>query len=321
MRKHEIKILKLCLGGATAALVFFIWLGCYVFYKKYHFIDRGKIVAKINGYSIYEKDVRARLKSLSDSDIQIENAGGEILKAILLENYLNNKIFNLAKKKSDLNDLKFLKEDYYKRLATQYYLENFVFSGIAEEDIRKRYGELVKSLDGKEEREIYHILLATEDEARRVYNQALRGGDFDSIAKRRSLDKASAIRGGNIGYVIKEELTIPEFADIVFLLREGEISKPIETKEGWHVVKINNIRTMSAKSYEDSREEILKNLRREKYEEFLRELGVEEAERNIVILDGRVNIGKPAVDDINNLMENLDEQGGEGDSENEERQQ
>jgi peptidyl-prolyl cis-trans isomerase C len=312
MRKHEVKILKFCVGGALLALAFFLWLGCFIFHRKYHFIDKGKLVAKVNGHPVYEKDIEVRLKFLSGNSIQMENVDGEILKAILLENYLNSKIFNLAKKKSNLNNLKFLKEDYYKRLAAQYYLENFVFSTITEEDIKKRYEELVKSLEGKEEREIYHILLATEDEARRVLNQILRGGDFGSIAKRRSLDKASAVRGGNIGYVIREELTIPEFADIVFLLKEGEISKPIETKEGWHVVKVNNIRIMDAKSYKDSREEILKNLKREKYEEFLQELGADKAEKSIVILDSRINFDKQGASDMDNLIENLDdlEEGG-----------
>jgi peptidyl-prolyl cis-trans isomerase C len=311
MRKHEIRILKFCAGGVTLALTFFIWLGCYIFYKKYHFIDRGKVVAKVDGHRVYEKDVENRLKFF---DAQMKDVDREILKAILLENYLNNKIFNLAKKKGDLNDLKFLKEYYYERLVTQYYLENFVFSAITEDSIKKRYEELVKSLEGKEEREIYHILLETEDEARRVLNQVLRGGDFGSIAKRRSLDKASAVRGGNIGYVIKEELTIPEFADIVFLLKEGEISKPIETKEGWHVVKVNNIRMINAKSYEDSREEILKNLKREKYNEFLQELGLEKAEKNIIILDERISIDKPDVRDVESLIDKLNER-----SENEEQ--
>jgi parvulin-like peptidyl-prolyl isomerase len=188
----------------------------------------------------------------------------------------------LAKKTSDFNEFKFLKEDYYKKLVVNYYMENFVFKTITEDKIKERYEELVEKLQDKEEREIYHILVATEDEAKRVLNMVKRNGNFESIAQRRSIDKASAVRGGNIGYVLKEELAIPEFADIVFLLNENEISRPINTKEGWHIVKVNNIRMLKPKSFEDSREEILENLKKEKYDEFIQSLEVTNAEKNIV---------------------------------------
>jgi parvulin-like peptidyl-prolyl isomerase len=287
MRKHEVKILKICVLASILVLSGLIYLFSYLHYKKYHFIDRGRVVAKIGAYRVYEKDLEPRLNFLSEKlgkEVKFDDLNDEIAKAVLLEKYVDDKVFDMAKKKSNLNEQKFLKEDYYRKLAVKYYIENFVFKTIAEEEIRKRYDELVEKVKDKEEREIYHILLPTEEEAVRALNLVKRIGDFESVAQRRSTDKASAIRGGNIGYVIKEELEIPEFADIVFLLKENEISKPIKTKEGWHIVKVNDIRTVKAKNYEDSKSEILANLKKEKYENFLQSLEIEKIEKNIVII-------------------------------------
>jgi parvulin-like peptidyl-prolyl isomerase len=287
MRKHEVKILKICILLAMIILGCLIYLGSYLHYKKYHFIDRGKMVAKVANYNIYEKDLEPRLDFLSDKfgkETKLDDLDEKIVKAILLERYVDNKIFNMAKKRDSLNDLKFLKEDYYKKLAVNHYIENFVFKTISEDEIKKRYDELVEKLEDKEEREIYHILLPTEEEARRVLNQIKRNNNFEALAQRRSMDKASAIRGGNIGYVLKEELTIPEFADIVFLLKENEISRPIKTKEGWHIVKVNNVRMVKARNYEDSKRKILEDLKKERYDQFLQSLELDRVENNIVIL-------------------------------------
>jgi parvulin-like peptidyl-prolyl isomerase len=287
MRKHEIKVLKMCVLLAMIVLGCLICLGSYLHYKKYHFIDKGKLVARVADYKIYEKDLEPRLGFLSDKfgkEAKLSDLDEEVVKAILLERYIDYRIFNMAKKKDNLNDLKFLKEDYYKKLAVNHYIENFVFKTISEEEVKERYDELVEKLGDKEEREIYHILLPTEEEAGRVLNQIKRNNNFETVAQRRSMDKASAIRGGNIGYVLKEELTIPEFADIVFLLKENEISKPIKTKEGWHIVKVNNVRMVKAKRYEDSKDKILENLRKERYDQFLQSLELDKIENNIILL-------------------------------------
>jgi peptidyl-prolyl cis-trans isomerase C len=244
-------------------------------------VDKGAVMAVVNGHKVYEREIESKLKFF-DNDVKFDDLDDDVKKAVILESYVNAKIFRLAKKEKKMNELKFLKDKYYRQLIVNRYIDNTVFKNITEDDIQKRYEELIESIRDKEEREIYHILLPTEEEARRALNLILRSGNFENVAQRRSKDKASAIRGGNIGYVIKEELDSPEFADIVFLLKRGEISKPIETKNGWHIVKVNDIRTIKPKSYEESREEIITNLRRERYEEFIGEFHLEEVEKNII---------------------------------------
>jgi peptidyl-prolyl cis-trans isomerase C len=109
-------------------------------------------------------------------------------------------------------------------------------------------------------------------------------GNFESVAERKSIDKASAAHGGSIGYVIKEQIAIPEFANIAFLLKEGEISKPIKTKEGWHIVKVNSVRMVQPRGYEASRGDILETLKKEKYNQFLGGLKLDKMEKKIVLI-------------------------------------
>jgi parvulin-like peptidyl-prolyl isomerase len=284
MRKHEIKILKLCILIATLVLFALIFLGAYIHYRKYHFINRGKVIKVVGGHKVYEKDIESKLKFFGDGT-KFDDLDNDIKTAILLEDYIREKIFKLAKQERKLNELKFLRDEYYKQLVINYYIEDKLFKNITEKDVQNRYYELVERIKEKEEREIYHILLPTEEEARRTLNLILRSGNFENVAKRRSLDKISALNGGNIGYVIKEELDDPEFADVVFLLKEGEISKPIETKDGWHIIKVGNIRTVKPKTYEESKDDILKYLKQEKYDEFIETFQPEKVGKNIVFDD------------------------------------
>ncbi|MDR0572000.1 MAG: peptidylprolyl isomerase [Rickettsiales bacterium] len=292
MRKHEIKILKICILLAVFMVTGLVSLGAYLHYRRYHFIDKGAVIATVNRHKVYKEEIESKLRTFN-SEIEFEDLDNDTKTAILLESYVNAKILKLAKKEKKMNELKFLREEYYKQLIVNHYIENVVFRDITENDIKERYDELVESIKDKEEREIHHILLPTEEEARRVLALILRSGNFGNVAQRRSKDKASAIRGGNIGYVIKEELENQDFADIVFLLKEGEISKPIETKDGWHIVKVNDIRMIKPKSYEKSRDETLKNLKQEKYNEFIEKFRLEEIEKNIIFKKERNTVEEP----------------------------
>jgi parvulin-like peptidyl-prolyl isomerase len=278
MRKDEIKLLKISVFFAVIILTSIIGAACYVHYKKYHYINRGRVIAMVGRNKIHEKDIETRLLFLSEKlgkdNIKPEELDKEMLRAILLESYSSHIFLKLAKEKkidSD-NDYKFLAKEYYERLVKEDYIKNYIYNSITDEDIEKKYQELVDIVKDKEERKISHILVKTEEEIIRIRNTILRRNNFERMAEQRSLDKASAMNGGSIGYVIKEELTIPEFADVAFLLKIGELSKPIQTKEGWHILRVDDVRGMMLKSLEDSKNDIYETLKSEKINDFLEKM-------------------------------------------------
>jgi parvulin-like peptidyl-prolyl isomerase len=82
-----------------------------------------------------------------------------------------------------------------------------------------------------------HILVATEEEADEVLARLEGGEDFATVAAEVSTDSGSAANGGNLGCVARG-VTVPEFEDALFATPEGEISDPVETEFGFHVIEV-----------------------------------------------------------------------------------
>ena len=81
-----------------------------------------------------------------------------------------------------------------------------------------------------------HILVKTEQEALGISYDLKRGGDFESIAKDKSLCP-SGKKGGDLGCFGKN-MMVKEFEVVAFVLKPGEISKPVKTQFGWHIIKV-----------------------------------------------------------------------------------
>jgi len=81
-----------------------------------------------------------------------------------------------------------------------------------------------------------HILVKTESEANVVLFDLQRGADFEKIAREKSLCP-SGKKGGNLGWFGRGQM-VKEFENAAFALKKGEISKPVKTQFGWHIIKV-----------------------------------------------------------------------------------
>src|SRR3546814_569844 len=86
------------------------------------------------------------------------------------------------------------------------------------------------------------------EKAEEVIKLLKAGNDFAEVAKKHSIGP-SAPQGGDLGYFVRGEMVKP-FADAAFALKKGQISKPVKTKFGWHVIKLEDRRTLKAPEYE-----------------------------------------------------------------------
>ena len=109
--------------------------------------------------------------------------------------------------------------------------------------------------------------MANEADANAIIAELKKGGDFAAIAKARSSDPAAA-QGGDLGW-FKQGDMLPEFADAAFALQPGQVSdKPVHTQYGWHVIKLQERRTVPPASFEQARE----GLRNQMIQEALQKL-------------------------------------------------
>lgn len=108
-----------------------------------------------------------------------------------------------------------------------------------------------------------HILVETENEAKDILGRIKKGERFSELAKSLSKDKGSAEKGGDLGYFSRGKM-VPEFERAALGLKPGEVSEPVRTRFGYHVIKLTDMKMGNPASFEQSEESIRKQLLAEK---------------------------------------------------------
>lgn len=110
-----------------------------------------------------------------------------------------------------------------------------------------------------------HILLETEEKAKEVLNKLNNGADFSEMAKEYSTGP-SGERGGDLGYFTRGRM-VKEFEDVAFALKVGEISEPVKTQFGYHIIKVEDRKEAGITPYEEVEEEIKRSILESKQQE------------------------------------------------------
>lgn len=123
--------------------------------------------------------------------------------------------------------------------------------------LRKKLYEAVTSDIAHEQDKVWarHILVATEEEAKEIIELLNNGEDFGDLAAKRSLDTTSGANGGDLGWFGKGQM-VAAFEEAVFNLEVGEISEPVQSDFGWHVIQVIDRATLplTASEYEQARQ-------------------------------------------------------------------
>jgi peptidyl-prolyl cis-trans isomerase C len=122
-------------------------------------------------------------------------------------------------------------------------------AAVTDDAMHKVYDDAVKQMAPEEEVRARHILVATEDEAKDIEAQLKKGADFATLAKEKSKDPGAA-EGGDLGYFTRDQM-VPEFADAAFKLDKGQISDPVKTQFGWHIIKVEDKRIKPTPTYDE----------------------------------------------------------------------
>jgi peptidyl-prolyl cis-trans isomerase C len=138
----------------------------------------------------------------------------------------------------------------------QLFLERQVEKMVSDADLMTFFNELMKDFKKQKEVKASHILVQDEAQANQVIKELEKGTDFAALARQHSVDPTSKERGGSLGYFVKDiakEAMGPEFAESVFVLKAGNFThKPVKTKFGWHIVKVEEVRTSKPPKFEEA---------------------------------------------------------------------
>jgi len=172
---------------------------------------------------------------------------------------------------------------YESKALRDVYWTQMLAARITEEAAQAFYDEQVASVEPREEIHARHILVATEEEAQAIVDELAGGADFDTLAREKSTGP-SGEEGGDLGYFAAGTM-VEEFNDAAFALQAGDISAPVKTKFGWHVIKIEDRRLQEVPAFDLVRDQVVSALAQEEGRKLMEELR-ESAAIEIVGADG-----------------------------------
>ena len=210
--------------------------------------DDNPVVARANGVDIHLSDLAFAEEEIGSNMPQMPPDQ----KRDYLITYLTDVIIvSQAAEKQKLNE----RDDIRSRLAFDHnrvlmeaMLQDAGKAALSDEALHKVYDEAVKQMGNEQEVHARHILVPTEDEAKAIAAELKKGADFATLAKEKSKDPGAA-DGGDLGYFTKDQM-VPEFSDAAFKLDKGQISDPVHTQFGWHIIKVEDKRTKPTPTFD-----------------------------------------------------------------------
>lgn len=132
--------------------------------------------------------------------------------------------------------------------------------------------EKVKAQQSGNEYHARHILVESEDEAKKLIAQIKAGGKFDEIAKKSSKDTGSAENGGDLDWA-KPSSYVPEFATALQALKPGQMTDtPVKTQFGYHIIKLEEVRPATFPSFDEVKDKLKQQMEQGKIQEYQEQL-------------------------------------------------
>ncbi len=225
------------------------------------------LVAKVNGVEIHQSDLNMAEEDLG-RDLPVTDEAGK-------RDYLIKYVSDLmlvaqdaeARKIADTSEFKQHMAFLRNKALMEIVLGQEGRSALSEEALHKIYDDVVKNAASEEEVRARHILFrvadpndqaaskAAEDKVKAVIERLKSGEDFAKLATELTEDPSGKADGGDLGYFTREQM-VPEFSEAAFGMDKGQISGPVKTQFGWHVIKVEDKRKHEPPPFDKVRAEI-----------------------------------------------------------------
>lgn len=219
----------------------------------------NQVVAKVNGKSLTDADLK---RAESEIGADLGSIPESQRRRALVEFLIENQIFADAAEDQKLGSGAGFDDrmQYYRRRALRdAYFDKNVKDQVSEAAAKTFYDDQVKGLKPDEEVQARHILVDSEDKAKEIAEKVRGGADFVALAKENSKDPGSKDDGGMLGYFSRGQM-VPQFEDAAFALKKGDVSQPVKSQFGWHVIKLEDRRQKKLPTFDEVKDRIMSSM-------------------------------------------------------------
>lgn len=186
----------------------------------------------------------------------------------------------------------FILEEYKGKIKTQILIKKFmdqnvIVNNIGEEEAKTFFDENKDKLVVPEAVNASHILVATQEEADSIENELKNGKKFEDLAREKSIDPGSKDKGGNLGFFSKG-MMVREFEEAAFSLKINEISEPVKSQFGYHIIRAESRKEASEANFDEIKDKIIQYLQTSENQQKLREF--RDLLYNDALISGKVKI-------------------------------
>ncbi len=240
--------------------------------------SNNEIIAKVNGKNIYMPDIQTTIEEYlevngsSGETIQYDqleqNEKKEIIKNIVIADLITNeaKEHKINESKEYKQAIKFVENQVMQKL----FLEQLVKKVINEKAIQEKYQQISMEYKNLYEYKVRHILVTTESEAKSIKTKLDTGASFSDLAKEYSID-SNKEDGGSLGYFTKGQMVEP-FEKAAFNLKINEISEPVATDFGYHIIILEDKRLAVVPTIEELKPKIIDELTEQFIQKYVQSL-------------------------------------------------
>ncbi|MBX3445125.1 MAG: peptidylprolyl isomerase [Parvibaculaceae bacterium] len=229
-----------------------------------------EVVATVDGTPIRYSDLSFADEELSAALARLEpNARFQFL----LGHLIDRRIVALAAEKQNAGDdpaVKRRQEYFNEKALRDFYWVQLMQDRVSDESVRAWYDKNIASAPPEQEAHARHILVDTREQAAKIAAEIAGGKSFEEAANEHSKDGSGA-DGGDLGWFSKEDMVEP-FANAVFSMKPGDISAPVQSPFGWHLIEVIAFREMEKPSFEEAEEDIFRLLAREEGQKLMESL-------------------------------------------------
>ena len=246
--------------------------------------DKDPLIAKVNGIEIHQSDLAVAEEEAGQIPPMSPDAKKDYLVQFMADMILVSKAAE-AKKMDDTPEFKRKVAFARNKLLMEELLQSVGKEALTDEAMHKVYDEAVKQMGEVQEVHARHILIraapgdekaskAAEDKIKAIIVRLKKGEDFAKVAAEVTEDPSGKANGGDLGYFSKEQM-VPEFSEVAFKLEKGQISEPVKTQFGWHVLKVEDKRVKPMPKFEEVKAQIENYVTRKAQAELVQKLRAE----------------------------------------------
>lgn len=230
-------------------------------------MDREKLLAEVNGKKITGVDYNLFLDSLNPQ-LKQYFGGQEINKEVINELVYQALLYEDAIERGMDKDEEFQEvlEKTKESMLKTYALGKLLATvSVSDDEIKKFYQDHKEAFKENESANASHILVEEEDKAREIYEKIKKGEDFEALAREFSTCPSKE-KGGDLGIFTRGQM-VKEFEDAVFNGEVGKVTEPVKTQFGYHIIKINEKNEGRDLEFDEVKEKIAAQVRRQKEQE------------------------------------------------------